>query len=198
MEKRSKNEHPIHDLLARRWSPVAFDPRPLPRKQLATLLEAARWAPSCFNEQPWRFIVAMRGDGEHFETALRCLKEANQAWAKNASVLLFTAAKQTFTKNDKPNRYAQHDVGLAIENLVIQATADDLIVHQMAGIEHDRVRETYGVPDGYDVLTGVAIGYPGPVDDLPEKLQERQRGERSRHALGDIAFTGKWSEPFRP
>lgn len=198
MEKRSHHDHPIHELLARRWSPVAFDPRPLPRTQLASLLEAARWAPSCFNEQPWRFIVAPRDDADVFATALGCLAEGNQAWAKNAGALLFTTAKQTFTRNDKPNRYAAHDVGLAVENLVIQAMADGLFVHQMGGILHDRVRETYGVPEDFDVLTGVAVGYPGDVDDLPEDLQKRQRGERSRNALGDIAFTGTWSAPFRP
>lgn len=198
MEKRSTHDHPIHELLARRWSPVAFDPRPLPRAQLASLLEAARWAPSCFNEQPWRFIVAPRDDADDFATALGCLAEGNQAWAKNASALIFTAAKQTFARNGKPNRYAAHDVGLAVENLVIQAMADGLFVHQMAGILHDRIRDTYGVPAEFEILTGVAVGYPGDVDELPEDLKKRQRGERSRHPLGEIAFTGSWSSPFRP
>ncbi len=198
MEKRSDNDHPIHDLLARRWSPVAFDPRPLPAAQIATLLEAARWAPSCFNEQPWRFIVASRDDAAAFETALGCLVESNQAWAKNASLLLLTTTKKTFTKNGKPNRHAAHDVGLAVENLVVQATADGLIVHQMGGIERDAIRATYGVPEDFDILTGVAVGYPGDVSALSESLQERQNGARTRRPLGEIAFVGRWADPFRP
>lgn len=198
MEKRSLNDHPIHELLARRWSPVAFDPRPLEPARIASLLEAARWAPSCFNEQPWRFLVASRADAAVFETALGCLVESNQAWAKNASLLILTTAKTTFTKNGKPNRHASHDVGLAIENLVVQATADDLIVHQMGGIERDKIRETYGVPDDFDILTGVAVGFPGDPSTLSESLQDRQNGERSRRPLEEIAFVGRWADPFRP
>lgn len=198
MEKPAPHDHPLHELVARRWSPRAFDGRAVSRAQIASLLEAARWAPSCFNEQPWRFLVASREDDAAFTKALGCLAETNQTWAKNAGVLFFTTAKKTFSRNDKPNRHAPHDIGLAAENLVLQALSDGLFAHQMAGIDVDKIRSEYGVPDDFDILTGIAVGHPGDSDDLPEKLRAMEEAERTRKTMAEIAFTGRWEEPFRP
>src|ERR1700722_9116174 len=131
MEKPAETKYPIHDLLAHRWSPRAFADRAIEPGALGSLLEAARWAPSCFNEQPWVFLVATKEAPEEFEKMLGCLVEFNQSWVKAAQVLMISVARLHFARNNKPNRHAFHDVGLAAENLVIQATAMGLAVHQM-------------------------------------------------------------------
>jgi len=168
----------------------------MPTGALKRLLEAARWAPSCFNEQPWRFVVATRDDPEAFERALGCLKESNQRWSKQASALLFTTTKKTFARNGKDNRHASHDLGLAVENLVLQALADGWHTHQMAGIDVAAVRETYAVPDDFDILTAIAIGKLADPDVLPDPLREREAKPRERKPLGDIAFTGRFGEAW--
>ena len=196
VNKEAATSVPIHELIAKRWSPRAFSGEALPLPTLQRILEAGRWAPSCFNEQPWRFIVAMRGDSEGFARALGCLKEANQRWSKNASVLLFTTAKKTFTRNGKDNRHALHDLGLAVENMVLQALADGWHTHQMAGIDVDAVREAYAVPDDFDVVTGIAIGNLDAPDTLPEPLDEREKAPRERKPLSEIAFVGRFGDPY--
>ena len=115
--KRALPDHPVHDLIADRWSPYIFERREVEREKLLSCLEAARWAASSFNEQPWSFIVAERTDEEEFNRMLSCLMEANQAWAANAGVLLLTVVSKSFSRNNKPNRVAQHDLGLAVGNL---------------------------------------------------------------------------------
>ena len=122
MEKPADTKHPIHNLLRRRWSPRAFSGRMVEANQLCSVLEAARWAPSSYNEQPWRFIVATKENPVEFDRLLSCLVEGNALWAQQAPVLMLSVAKLSFEKNDKANRHAIHDVGLAVENLVIQAT----------------------------------------------------------------------------
>ncbi len=121
MEKKAETAYAIHDLLADRWSPVAFEPRPIPDESLGSLLEAARWAPSCFNDQPWFFLVARRQNEEEYQRMLECLVEGNRAWAQNASVLMITATRTTFRRNQKPNRFAPHDLGLAVGGLLVIA-----------------------------------------------------------------------------
>jgi nitroreductase len=192
MDKKAKTDHPVHELIARRWSPRALEPRPVPADVLRSLLEAARWAASAFNEQPWRFIVARRDDTEEFETMLGCLVEGNQTWARNAGALILTAARSTYTHNDKPNRHAWHDLGQAAANLCLQAIEMGLFAHQMAGILPDKVRETYGVPEGFEVVTGIAVGYAGNPDELPDKLREAELAPRSRKAHDEFVFRGGW------
>jgi len=138
--KQARSKHSIHELIASRWSPYTFDPRPVEPDKLLSCLEAARWAASSYNEQPWSFIVARREDEAQFDQMLGCLVEANRAWAKNAGVLILTVVSRFFTRNGKPNRVAEHDIGLAAGNLTVQATALGLHVHQMAGIDTSSAR----------------------------------------------------------
>ena len=196
MDKSAETDYPIHDLIRRRWSPRAFSDRPVERETLLSVLEAARWAPSSFNEQPWRFIIARREHTDEFERMLSCLKEGNQTWAQNAPVLLISVAKTYFGDDpSKANRHAFHDVGLATSQLALQALDCGLYVHQMAGFERDTTRETFGIPDGYEPVTAMALGHPGDPDELPEKLAEREHKPRARKSLTEIVFDGRWGEP---
>jgi nitroreductase len=192
MNKVARTDHPIHDLLQKRWSPRAFADRPVPVEILRRLLEAARWAPSSFNEQPWAFIVATKDKPDEFRKLLGCLVAGNQTWAQSAPVLMLTVAHHNFSKNQKPNRHAFHDVGLAMENLTVQATAEGLCVHQMAGIEVEKARAEYGIPVDWEAVTGAAIGYLGDPSMLPEPLQTREKSESTRKPLHEFVFATKW------
>ncbi|MEO6202085.1 MAG: nitroreductase family protein [Nitrospirales bacterium] len=194
MEKPADVQFHIHDLLRRRWSPRAFADQPVEREKIQSLLEAARWASSCFNEQPWVFILATIERPENHQKLLSCLVEGNQIWAKRAPLLLLTVAKLHFDHNGEVNRHAYHDVGLAVGNLVIQATAMDLSVHQMAGILPDTIRERYALPAGYEAVTGIAIGYQGDASTLPEALRERELAPRSRKPLREFVFSDTWGQ----
>jgi nitroreductase len=194
MEKPADTQFPIHDLLSRRWSPRAFAERPVEPEKIQRMLEAARWASSCFNEQPWVFIIATAAQPAEHSKLLSCLVEGNQVWAKRAPLLIITVAKQHFDHNGQPNRHAIHDVGLAVGNLVIQATTMDLFVHQMAGILPEVIRESFSLPSGYEPVTGLAIGYPGDLNTLPEEIRERERAPRSRKALQEFVFAETWGQ----
>ena len=159
---------PIHDVLKHRWSPRAFDARPIEPEKLRSLFEAARWAPSSFNDQPWRFIVGTKDDPATFKRILESLVEVNQAWAKNAAVLILAVAKLKFDHSGESNRHAFHDVGLAVGNLIVQATDLGLGVHQMAGFSPQKAREHFHIPEGYDPVSVLAIGYPGDPASLPD------------------------------
>jgi nitroreductase len=191
--KRAKTAHPVHPLVADRWSPYVFDGRPVERDKLLTCLEAASWAASSFNEQPWSFLVAEREDKAEFQRLLGCLTESNQAWAQHAGALLLTVVQRSFSRNGKPNRVAEHDVGQAATTLTTQATALGLHVHQMAGVELAKCRTTYNIPEGYDPLTAIAIGYAGDPDKAGDpKLAERDRGPRQRKPLSQFVYTGQF------
>ena len=190
--KKANPAHPIHDLISRRWSPYGFDSRPVSEADLGSIFEAARWAPSSFNEQPWSFILATSADPDEFEKLLSCLIEPNQVWARSAPVLALGVAGTRFRRNDKPNRVAIHDLGLAAGNLSLEATSRGLVVHQMAGILVDRARTIYAVPQDHEVVTGIAIGYAGDPAGLPETLQGRDRSPRARKPLEEFVFTREW------
>jgi nitroreductase len=194
MEKPAETSCPLHDPIQRRWSPRAFADRPVEKDSLKCLFEAARWASSCFNEQPWQFIVATKDAQKDYECMLSCLVEGNQAWAKLAPVLMLTVAKSTFEHNGKGNPHAWHDVGLAVGNLVIQATVLGLSLHQMAGILPDRIREVYGVPQGFEPVTALALGYAGDPTLLPDELRQREQAPRTRKPLTEVVFSGKWGQ----
>ena len=194
-EKRASIDYPISELIAERWSPYAFDNRLVPDADLRSLFEAARWAPSSYNEQPWSYIVATRDNSEQFQRLLSCLVDANQVWAKAAPVLALGVVSLKFARNAKDNRAAVHDLGLASGNLVLEATARGLFVHQMIGILPDRAREIYEIPEGYEAWTGLAIGYRGDPTNLPESLRERERTPRQRKPLHEFVFNGKWRNP---
>jgi nitroreductase len=195
MDKLARNDYPIHDLLKRRWSPRAFADRAVEPGKLCSLLEAARWAPSSFNEQPWAFLVATKDQTADFAKLLNCLVEFNQSWVKAAPVLIVTLAHLSFQRAQQANRHAYHDVGLAAANLTVQATAEGLVVHQMAGIVPQTVRSTFAIPDDWDPVTGIAIGYPGDAASLSPELRQRELAERERKPLSAFVFSSAWGTP---
>jgi nitroreductase len=192
--KKATTDHPVHELIAGRWSAYGYSNRAVPEADLRSLFEAARWAPSSFNEQPWSYIVARRKDEAEFERMLSCLVESNQRWAKEAPVLALGVAHMRLARNDKQNRHAFHDLGLATANLCVEATARGLVVHQMAGILPDRARESYGVPEDCEVATGIAIGYAVGPEEGVNSFEERDSKPRSRKPLKNFVFGGRWNE----
>jgi nitroreductase len=194
-EKKASTDYPINELLAERWSPYGFEDRPVALDDLRSLFEAARWAPSSYNEQPWSFFVATKDDPEEFGQLLSCLVEANQAWAKAAPVLALGVVSLRFLRNNKENRAAVHDLGLAAENLVVEATSRGLYVHQMIGILPDKAREVYKIPAHFEAWTAMAIGYKADPAKLPEALKERDLAPRQRKPLSQFVFAGQWGDP---
>jgi nitroreductase len=194
MDKPAPVDHPIEEILKRRWSPRAFSDRIVERDKLQRMFEAARWAASSFNEQPWSFIVATKEKPDEYAALLSCLTEKNQQWARRAPVLMVSVAKLNFEKNGKPNRHAFHDVGMAVSNLIVQATALGLYVHQMAGFSVETVRETYGVPEGFEPVAAVAVGYPDDPNVLPEQFRQQEVGPRERKPIDSFIFEAKWGE----
>jgi nitroreductase len=192
LEKPAATEHEIHPLLARRWSPRAFGERDVRDLELASLFEAARWAPSSFNEQPWHFLVARRRDAEEHERMVACLSEGNRGWAAKAPVLMISVASLRFASGDKPNRHAFHDVGLATASLMLQATSIGLVTHAMAGFDVEKTRLVYRIPAAYEPVAAIAAGWPGEPDALPPNLRERELVPRTRRALDEFVFGGIW------
>jgi len=190
--KHATPSHPIHELIASRWSPYAFCDRPVSEDDIRSLFEAARWAASSYNEQPWSYIVATKTDPAEFERLLSCLVDANQPWAKSAPVLALGCAKLTFAHNGKPNGVALHDLGLASATLTFEAMARGLYVHQMGGILPEKARELYGIPEGVQPLTGVAIGYVADPNTLPDGYRQRDLATRQRKPLTEFVFGGQW------
>ena len=191
-QKQASPDHPIHELIARRWSPYAFADRPVSDDDLRSLFEAARWAASSYNEQPWTFILATKGEPDEFDRLLSCLVEGNQGWAADAPVLALGCTSLRFTRNGKPNAAAIHDLGLASATLTLEATARGLVVHQMIGILPDKARELYLIPEGVQPVTGLAIGYAADPSTLSEKYRERDLAPRSRKPLNEFVFDGEW------
>jgi nitroreductase len=194
-EKKALTDYPIHEFLADRWSPYAFQDRPVSEADLCSLFEAARWAASSYNEQPWSYLVATKENPDLFQQLLSCLVEANQIWAKDAPVLALGIVSLKFARNQQDNRAAVHDLGLATGNLVVEATARGIYVHQMIGILPDRARSLFEIPDDFEVWTSLAIGYRGDPMTLPEALRERDRTPRTRKPLAQFVFSGKWGNP---
>jgi nitroreductase len=194
MEKPAETQYPIEEILRRRWSPRAFSDRLVETEKLQSLFEAARWAASSFNEQPWNFIVATKQNPEDHARLLGCLVEGNQRWAHAAPVLMVSVAKLNFDKTGKPNRHAFHDVGLAVQNMIVEATALGLCVHQMAGFFPEKVRETYGVPEGFEPVAAMAIGYGLAADELPEAFREFDLGARRRKPVSSFVFKAHWGQ----
>lgn len=188
MAELNPTDHPVIDAITKRYSAYQFAEKPVEADKLRSLFEAARWAASSFNEQPWRFIVATKDDSAAYEKALGCLVEANQGWAQAAPVLVLTAVKQDFTYNGNPNRVALHDLGQAAAHIAVQAAELGLSIHQMAGIDQDKVVSTYNLPDGFTAETAIAIGYPG------ENLNEAESKARKRTGFDDFVFADDWGK----
>ena len=195
MIKHAKPDHPVNEWIIRRWSPYAFSEKPVADEHLRSLFEAARWAASSYNEQPWRFIIAMKNQPEEYQRMLSCLVEPNQAWARNAPVLVLATCARKFSHNGQPNRVAEHDLGLATANIMLEATARGLAVHAMAGILPDRIRELYHVPQDVEIHTAFAIGIAASPDENPDpNLLERDQAPRDRKPLNEIVFSGQWGK----
>jgi nitroreductase len=197
MGKPADTLYPIHDLLRQRWSPRAFDDRPIEPEKLRSLCEAARWAPSSNNEQPWRFIVADKDYETEWNRLFACLVEGNRKWAYRAPVLILSVASLNFEDDSTPNRHAFYDTGMAVENLVLQATALGLSAHQMAGFDVEKARADLKIPSGYEPVAMIAVGYPGDLASLPDRLRERELQPRSRRPISEWTFSGQWGEPLR-
>ncbi len=190
--KRARTDYPVHDLIANRWSPRAFSDRVPDRTVLASLFEAARWAPSSYNEQPWRFIVGVKGEGDTHERIVECLADVNRTWAPRAPVLMIAATRMYFSFNDRPNRHAFHDVGLCLGNLILQATSLGLHVHLMAGFDPERARTRFLIPAQFEPVVAGAIGYLGDPDQLPGPLRQKELAPRERRPLSEIVYSGEW------
>jgi len=186
-----KAEYPVEKIFLSRWSPRAMSGEPLSDKELMTLFEAARWAPSTYNEQEWQFLYARR-DGQYWQTFFDLLVEANQVWCRSAAVLVVVLSHKVFTRNGQPNPVHTFDAGAAFENLALQGTAMGLVVHGMAGFDREKARQTLGVPDDYAVEAMIAIGRPGDPADLPADLRERELPS-GRKPISEIAHEGALS-----
>ncbi len=198
LEKLAKTQVPIHELLAKRWSPRAFDPnQTVSREQITALLEAARWAPSCRGEEPWRFLVFDKHTNlAAWEKAFSCLDESNQKWVKNAPLLILATAVGTFNHNGQPNRWAPYDCGAASENICLQATHLGLITHQMGGFKLAKTHELLGLPVEATALAMIAIGYQASPDILEGDYKTRELAERQRKPLAENFFEGQWGVAF--
>jgi phosphohistidine phosphatase SixA len=196
MQKQPATSQPLHKLIHRRWSPLGFDRhRDVDRATLLSILEAARWAASSYNLQPWRFIVAPRGNKPEFQKVLSVLGEGNQAWAQHAAVLMIAAA-HTYSAPGTLNRHASHDLGLAISQLVLQALDHDVYVHQMGGFFPEKARELYDIPAEFEPFTAIALGYQSlKLDHLSDGHREREAAPRQRQAMSEMVFNGSWARP---
>lgn len=192
MTNLAPTEFPVHPLIQNRWSPRAFSSKGIAPADLASLFEAARWAPSSNNEQPWVFIVARCSDQAEFDKALQPLVEFNANWAKHAAVLGFAVSELAFKKTGAPNRNAQYDTGAAMSQLSIEAIARGIFVHQMAGFDPETAREVFEIPSGWDAITAFAMGYPGDPDSLPQPFKDRESAPRVRKPLREFVMSGSW------
>ncbi len=194
MEKPIDSALQLHPLIVRRWSPRAFSSITVEKEKLHRIFEAARWAPSCFNEQPWRFLLGVKGEGSTYDRIFSCLAEGNKSWCKNVPVLVALCAKTTFTHNNKPNNWHVYDLGQAAAFITLQAMAEDLFVHQMAGFDANKLKSEFNIPEDFTPVTVMAIGYPGDVSNLPPDLQKNERAPRERHSLSRLVFSEKWEQ----
>ncbi|MEM9953020.1 MAG: nitroreductase family protein [Chloroflexota bacterium] len=192
--KPAETNYPVLDVIENRWSPRTFDSRLVEQDKLLSLFEAARWAPSSMNAQPWRFIVATRDNEAEFNKVLSVIKEGNQAWAKNAAVLMIAVAKEQHD-GGYDNRHADHDVGQAIAYLSLQANSLDLYLRQMGGFYPEKAQEIFNIPEGYHAITSIALGYLGSLEDLDERFHEREQTARTRKPLSELIFSGDWDNP---
>ncbi len=192
LSKFRSTDHEVEPIFPRRWSPRAMTGEAVSNAELMRLFEAARWAPSSYNEQPWRFLYAHR-DTTHWETFFNVLVEANQTWCERAGVLILIVSKRTFSKNGKPNPVCVYDAGSAWENLALQGASMGLVVHGMAGFDQDKARTDLGVPDDFEICAMAAIGRPGDPDDLPEQMREMDRNPSGRKPVEEISMEGGWT-----
>jgi nitroreductase len=193
INKAAKTQVPVNALIAQRWSPRYYADQAVEPEKLVAILEAARWAASGGNGQPWRFIVATKEDPAAYKRLLACLNEHNQAWAHTAPVLMIAVA-QVIRDTGVPSRSALYDTGLAVGTLSVQVTDLGLSLRQMGGFSPDAARETYNIPENFEAFVAIALGYAAALDDVPEDQRERELADRHRRPLADMVFSGTWGE----
>jgi nitroreductase len=195
MKKPAITEQPIHSILSDRWSSRAYDPDQLvSQESFLSLMEAARWSPSCMGDQPWQFITFHKKDATSWTQALNCLSVGNQNWAMDASILILACARQSFSSNEKPNRWNQYDTGAACENICLQATSIGLVAHQMGGFDVEKTRQLFQIPSQYDLMSFIAIGYPLAIEKISAEALVKEKEARKRKPLREIFYTNQWGE----
>jgi len=192
MIKPAETNLSIVEDIKNRWSPRAFDSKPVEPEKLERIFEAARWSASSYNEQPWRFIAGIKDRDNTWDMIFDCLADANKIWCGNAPVLILLVAKKTFSHNNRANNWSIYDLGQSGAYMCVQATREGLFVHQMAGFKPDKAAENFSVPDDYEVKTAMAVGYYGDPDILPDNLKKSELNPRSRKQLGELVFDQKW------
>jgi nitroreductase len=180
----------VNELIIKRYSPRSFESKLVEQDKIMTIFEAAKWAASSRNEQPWRFIYASKYDNTDYNRLLSCLNEWNQNWVKTAPVIIMTVAKSTFSHNNQANRHAWHDIGLAVGNMAIQATEMGLFLHIMSGFSKTKAIELLNIPEGYEPVTMIALGYEGNSNHLAEEYNVLTGTERNRKELKEIVHKG--------
>ena len=198
-ERRAITSVPIDDLLARRWSPRAFDAaRTVSREQLRALLEAARWAPSCNGDEPYRYLVLDRkSDPEGWQKAFDCLNDNNRKWVKNVPLLLLSCAGSKFAHSGQPNRWGQHDTGASSVCLALQAVSMGLVAHQMGGWDLDKARAAFNIPAEYTPMAFIAVGYQAPPDVLDEETKKKELRPRARKPIEEHFYEGAWGKAIK-
>ncbi len=196
MQKPAITQVAINDTIANRWSGRAYDDsQVVSHEQMIAMLEAARWAPSCYGDQPWRFVVLNKNTNpQSWQQAFDCLSPGNQTWAINAPVLLVVCADSLFQHNQQPNRWAQYDTGAAVENLCLQATSMGLMAHQMGGFNADAARQSFIIPEQYTLMAIISIGYPAQIETLEGEVLTRETAQRTRRQLNELFFAGQWGQ----
>ena len=195
IQKPADTAQPIENVMAERWSGRAYDPTVMVTSQeITALCEAARWSPSCFGDEPWRYLVCDKNTDESaWKKVLSALVPGNQEWAKNAPVLIVTASVPNFSQNDKPNRWSGYDTGAASISLCLQATAMGLMSHQMGGFDDKVLRESFNIPADIHIWSVIAIGHQAALDNLTEEQLERELSPRKRRPVEQAFFMNKWS-----
>lgn len=188
MEKNAIVKYSIHSLIEKRWSPRAFSDKAVEKDKLQKLFEAARWAASAYNEQPWRFILGIKNANETFTKINNSLVQFNQDWASQAPVLVAVLTKKTHTHNNETNESAHYDAGLAVGNLILQATAEGLYAHQMGGFSKEALIESFNIPDDFVPIAVIALGHIGDANNLPEYLKNMESNGRSRKDFNEFVF----------
>jgi nitroreductase len=183
-----KPAYPINPLILNRWSPRSMTGEELGDDDIMSLFEAARWAPSSYNNQPWRFIYAKR-DTKHWDRLFNLLAEANKIWTKNAALLAVVISRKNFEYNEKPARTHQFDAGSAWENLALEASSRGIVAHGMQGFDYEKARVELGIPIDFEVMAMIAIGKRGPKENLPSELQDKEK-PTDRKPLKDIIMEG--------
>lgn len=189
-----KSEYKINDLILNRWSARAMSGENISSQELMSLFEAARWAPSSYNNQPWRFIFALKNT-KAWDNFFDTLTQGNRIWAKNSSVLIVIVSRINFEYNNKPSKTHSFDTGSAMENLLLQGYDMGLVVHPIEGFDYNKIRTIINLPDQYNVEAMIVLGKPGSIENLPKNLQEVEKPS-DRKKLEEIVFKDKFEQPF--